>query len=147
MGGLLQDIGCDLPKELLTYEPNPSESASERLLAIFSETEPIDEAWTAALMTLKTKRPERETVQASITRDKVLYQRIYDYIFYRQLETFADSPIETLACYAARNTDFIALTATASGNLPEALRRWSEQIEYDTDNVRHLKDAVLTGRR
>lgn len=146
LGGLLQDIGCDLPKDLLTYEPNPSESASKRLLAIFSETEPIDEAWTAALMALKTKRPKRETVQASITRDKVLYQRIYDYIFYRQLETFADSPIETLACYAARNTDFIALTATASGDLPEALRRWSEQIEYDTDNVRHLKDAVLTGR-
>lgn len=146
LGGLLQDIGCDLPKDLLTYDPTPSESASERLLAIFSETEPIDEAWTAALMTLKTKRPEGEAVPASITRDKVLYQRIYDYIFYRQLETFADSPIEILARYAARNTDFIALTATASGDLPEALRRWSEQIEYDTDNVRRLKDAVLTGR-
>ena len=143
---LLIDLGCDLPKEALTYEPDTSEDAAKRLLAVLSETEPIDEAWTEALTALQTRPPKREAVQASIARNQALYQRIYDYIFYRQLETFIGVPIKALSLYANRNTDFIALLATATGDLPEALRRWSEQIEYDMDNVSLLQDAVLTGR-
>lgn len=143
---LLEDLGYDLSENLLTYEPDTSEKETERLLEILSETEPIDDAWTTTLTALKRQPPTGDTVQAAIRNEFPLYQRIYDYIFYRQLETFIDSPIEALARYAARNTDFIALAATASGDLPEALRRWSEQIEYDTDNVKLLQDAVLTGR-
>lgn len=70
---------------------------------------------------------------------------MYDYLFYRQLESFADVPSDVLATYATRNTDFIGLAAAVTGNLPEAVRRWSEQIEYDTDNVALLKEAAAAG--
>ena len=66
---------------------------------------------------------------------------MYDYLFYRQLESFAD----VLATYAKSNTDFISLAAAVTGDLPEAVRRWSEQIEYDTDNVALLKEAAAAG--
>ena len=45
----------------------------------------------------------------------------------------------------SRHLGFIALTAAATGDLPEAVRRWSEQIEYDTDNVALLKKAAAAG--
>lgn len=146
LSDLLTDLGCALPKGGLTYEPDTSEKGIECLLSVLSETEPIDDDWTAALTALKAKRPGNAALRTSFKEKEPLYQRIYDYIFYRQLETFSGSPIEALARYAGRSTDFIVLSAAASGDLPEALRRWSEQIEYDTDNVSLLKDAVLTGR-
>lgn len=115
-------------------------------MTVLTETEPIDDAWTASLTALTKERPTEDSLQASLRKDRPLYQRIYDYIFYRQLENFAGNPLEVLSRYAGRSTDFIALTAAASGDLSEALRRWSEQIEYDMDNVRLLQEAVLTGR-
>ena len=115
-------------------------------MTVLTETEPIDDAWTASLTTLTKERPTEDSLQVSLRKDRPLYQRIYDYIFYRQLENFSGSPIEVLSRYAGRSTDFIVLSAAASGDLPEALRRWSEQIEYDMDNVRLLQEAVLTGR-
>ena len=36
---------------------------------------------------------------------------------------------------------FISLATREFGNLPEQIRRWSEQIEYDEDNVGFLFDA------
>ena len=130
----------------LGYTPDTSKKSTDRLLTVLTETEPIDDAWTASLTTLTKERPTEDSLQVSLRKDRPLYQRIYDYIFYRQLENFAGNPIEVLSRYAGRSTDFIVLSAAASGDLPEALRRWSEQIEYDTDNVSLLKDAVLTGR-
>ena len=40
--------------------------------------------------------------------------------------------------YAFDATVFIALLTHQFGNLPEQIRRWSEQIEYDEDNVAFL---------
>ena len=39
-------------------------------------------------------------------------------------------------------TDFIFMETALHGNLEEALRRWSEQIEYDTDNVDWLLERL-----
>lgn len=110
----------------------------------------MDDAWTAQLKALQaqTANSAGSTALTGNTGTAGRYQRIYDYIFYRfyrQLETFADVPSDFLATYAGRSTDFIVLTAAATGNLPEAVRRWSEQIEYDTDNVALLKKAAAAG--
>ena len=40
-----------------------------------------------------------------------------------------------VARYAQDAAQFVFLTAAVSGDLPEALRRWSEQTEYSTENV------------
>ncbi|WP_296826211.1 flagellin lysine-N-methylase [uncultured Megasphaera sp.] len=146
LSDILTSLGYTLQADSLTYRPDTSKKRTDQLLTVLTETEPIDAAWTASLTALTKERPTEESLQASLRKDRPLYQRIYDYIFYRQLETFAGSSLEVLSRYAGRNTDFIALTAVASGHLPEALRRWSEQIEYDMDNVRLLQEAVLTGR-
>lgn len=146
LSDLLTSLGYTLQADSLTYKPDTSKKGTDRLLTVLTETEPIDDAWTASLTTLTKERPTEDSLQASLRKDRPLYQRIYDYIFYRQLENFSGSPIEVLSRYAGRSTDFIALTAAASGDLSEALRRWSEQIEYDMDNVRLLQEAVLTGR-
>lgn len=144
---LLKWLDYPLPRKGLTYEPATAEKGHERLLAVLGRTEPIDDTWTAQLKALQAQTANSASSTA-LTGNTVMagrYQRIYDYIFYRQLETFADVPSDFLATYAGRSTDFIALTAAATGDLPEAVRRWSEQIEYDTDNVALLKKAAAAG--
>ena len=47
---------------------------------------------------------------------------------------------EILIRYARESTDFILMESVLCGDFPENIRRWSEQIEYDTENV----DILLT---
>ena len=67
--------------------------------------------------------------------DSGRFNRIFHYILYRQLEQAAGQGTAQVLSFAYLNTDFILLSGLATGNLAEALRRWSEQIEYDPDNV------------
>lgn len=144
---LLEWLGYPLPDRELIYQPAIAQKDTERLLGVLSRTEPIDDAWTDQLKALPAQIAKSADAMALTGNTGMArrYQRIYDYIFYRQLETFADVPSAFLATYAGRSTDFIALTAAATGDLPEAVRRWSEQIEYDTDNVALLKKAAAAG--
>ena len=50
--------------------------------------------------------------------------------------------LDAVRAYARRSTDFIFMETALHGNLEEALRRWSEQIEYDTDNVDWLLERL-----
>ena len=142
---LLDGLGYPQPSAGLLYQPATTKEDYERLLTVLSRTEPIDDAWTALLNALQVRIASMETITAPDSERAKLYQRVYDYLFYRQLESFADVPADVLATYTARNTDFIGLAAAVTGNLPEAVRRWSEQIEYDTDNVALLKEAAAAG--
>lgn len=42
--------------------------------------------------------------------------------------------IDAVMTYARQSTDFIFMETAVFEDLPENIRRWSEQIEYDTDN-------------
>ena len=64
--------------------------------------------------------------------------KVYQYILYRQIDMLAEYSLESLVRYAFDATIFIALLTHQFGNLPEQIRRWSEQIEYDEDNVAFL---------
>lgn len=142
---LLDSLGYPQPSAGLLYQPATTKEDYERLLAVLSRTEPIDDAWTVLLDTMQARIASMETITSPEPERAKLYQRVYDYLFYRQLESFADVPADVLATYAKSNTDFISLAAAVTGDLPEAVRRWSEQIEYDTDNVALLKEAAAAG--
>ena len=47
--------------------------------------------------------------------------------------------------YARESVDFILLATAFYGDFPEQVRLWSEQIEYDTENVDRLL-SFLSGQ-
>lgn len=50
--------------------------------------------------------------------------------------------IDAVMTYARQSTDFIFMETAVFGDLPENIRRWSEQIEYDTDNTDILLSLI-----
>lgn len=115
----------------------------QELVTIYKKTEPIDEEWTKQLAHLETML---SSTTASTTMDLLkadtidvsALNKVYQYILYRQIDMLAEYSLESLVRYAFDATVFIALLTHQFGNLPEQIRRWSEQIEYDEDNVAFL---------
>ena len=107
------------------------------MLDCLEKTEPIDGAWTEQLLQLRS-----EQVAAD---DKVpqVFDRIYQYILYRALEHVPQYGMGTVLSYVQLNVDFIYLTYQLTGQLDESVRRWSEQIEYSTENVKILLDLLI----
>ena len=73
-----------------------------------------------------------------------MLQRIYQYIFYRQMERIPAWEADRISDYARMCTDFIVFHAGMTEDLAESLRRFSEQIEYSTVNVDVLLEAVAS---
>ena len=65
---------------------------------------------------------------------------------YRQLDKLDAYGPETLIQYARQSTQYIFLKAALTGDPLEAVRRWSEQIEYDTENVGKLLEGIDTSQ-
>ena len=115
----------------------------QELVTVYKKTEPIDEEWTNQLAHLEAMLSSTE---ASTTMDLLkvdtidvsALNKVYQYILYRQIDMLAEYSLESLVRYAFDATVFIALLTHQFGNLPEQIRRWSEQIEYDEDNVAFL---------
>ena len=115
----------------------------QELVTVYKKTEPIDEEWTKQLAHLETML---SSTTASTTMDLLnadtidvsALNKVYQYILYRQIDMLAEYSLESLVRYAFDATVFIALLTYQFGNLPEQIRRWSEQIEYDEDNVAFL---------
>lgn len=66
----------------------------------------------------------------------------YQYILYRALEHVPQYGWGTVLSYVQLNTDFIYLHYQLTGQLDESIRRWSEQIEYSTENVKILLELL-----
>ena len=121
----------------LRFHARTDAETCRALLDAYARTEPIDDAWTAQLAAL------RADVSACVaameayreTYDGALFDRALHYILYRQLDRLEQRGADALARYAQDAAQFVFLTAAVTGDLPEALRRWSEQIEYSTENV------------
>lgn len=113
----------------------------ERLLAArfdaLSGCETMDEAWARLLLDVKTKTPDAEAF------DGVVFQNIYQYIFYRQLEWWEDYGVEALFRYAAFSTALIRRLILSGTPPVTVLMHWSEEIEYSTENVEILLKALL----
>ncbi|MEZ7532498.1 flagellin lysine-N-methylase [Veillonella atypica] len=115
----------------------------QELVTIYKKTEPIDEEWTKqlahleAMLSSTTASTTMDLLNADII-DVSALNKVYQYILYRQIDMLAEYSLESLVRYAFDATVFIALLTHQFGNLPEQIRRWSEQIEYDEDNVAFL---------
>ena len=131
LAGLLAALGLSVPRETLRYRPRIDEQRRWEILRRFGKTEPIDEAWPEELKALEAS----PLPQACRDED---YQRIYEYLVYRQIEKAEERDWESIADYAALCTDFVVLWDALVPDTAGHLRRFSEQIEYSTENVEIL---------
>lgn len=141
---LLEGMGLAVPVEKLHFAPAPDETYYRQLLTSLAATEPIDEAWTARMQELLAQVP---TIVAQAGKykpayDAALFDRLYQYIFYRQLDKADTYGMQTLAEYARQSTEYIYLESALTHDPQESMRRWSEQIEYDTENVDDLCEEI-----
>ena len=104
------------------------------------DTEPIDDAWPQQLTALRLDchklLPRYAKLLAAQGADAA--EKLVSYILYRQLDKAERYGMEVLCRYARFNVVFIYLLAAKTEDLPEAVRRWSEQIEYDEENTARL---------
>ncbi len=129
--GLVHYVGLAVSRETLRYRLGIHEQRRREILRRFGKTEPIDEAWPEELKALEASPLQ----QACRDED---YQRIYEYLLYRQIEKAEERDWESIADYAALSTDFVALWDAQEKDTAGHLRRFSEQIEYSTENVEIL---------
>ncbi|WP_456155775.1 flagellin lysine-N-methylase [Veillonella sp.] len=139
-------LALDIDSAICDLEINQSISYCQKLIDLYAKTEPIDMEWSQQLDYLKAtliSTLAKNTVDLLQTTDsdKAVFNKVYQYILYRQIDMLAEYSLDTLVRYAFDATLFIGLAAHEFGNLPEQIRRWSEQIEYDEDNVGFLFDA------
>ena len=139
---VLSAIGLNLPNEMQEFSLAVNAENINKVLEIMAKTEPIDENWSKELSIMQDMdNVELKAKEYLENSDKNILNKIYKYILYRQLERLVDIDIEALINYAQYSILFIILHTMISKELGESIRRWSEQIEYDTDNV----DLILAG--
>ncbi len=121
-----------LPVQFEAAAPSPA------FLRGMERTEAIDDAWPQEL-----DRLEKDLAAHPVTLPQGgRYDRILAYILYRVLDRCPEYPMPVLIRYAKENAAFIAAQDALYGTCPEHLRRWSEQIEYSTENVDLLLQAL-----
>ena len=139
---VLAVIGLNLPNEMQEFSLAVNAENINKVLEIMAKTEPIDEKWSKELSIMQDMdNVELKAKEYLENSDKNILNKLYQYILYRQLERLVDIDIEALINYAQYSILFIILHTMISKELGESVRRWSEQIEYDTDNV----DLILAG--
>ncbi|MDU5296092.1 flagellin lysine-N-methylase [Veillonella sp.] len=124
-------LAFDLDPNLFQYTPKPSKQSFKELLDLYKQTEPIDENWTAQVNTLSSKLDQLiASVQTYIQQeDMSLFNKVYQYILYRQIDMLSDYSLES---------DYILIASALEGQPLKQVARWSQQIEYDEDNVELL---------
>ena len=133
-------LAFDLDPNLFQYTPKPSKQSFKELLDLYKQTEPIDENWTAQVNTLSSKLDQLSaSVQTYIQQeDMSLFNKVYQYILYRQIDMLSDYSLESILAYAKDATDYILIASALEGQPLKQVARWSQQIEYDEDNVELL---------
>ena len=133
-------LAFDLDPNLFQYTPKLSKQSFKELLDLYKQTEPIDENWTAQVNTLSSKLDQLiASVQTYIQQeDMSLFNKVYQYILYRQIDMLSDYSFESILAYAKDGTDYILIASALEGQPLKQVARWSQQIEYDEDNVELL---------
>ena len=133
-------LAFDLDPNLFQYTPKPSKQSFKELLDLYKQTEPIDENWTAQVNTLSSKLDQLiASVQTYIQQeDMSLFNKVYQYILYRQIDMLSDYSLESILAYAKDGTDYILIASALEGQPLKQVARWSQQIEYDENNVELL---------
>ena len=125
----------DLSKMIPDYL---EEGKIEKVLDIFSNTVPIDDKWKNEVLLIKSDYKKLLEGFDSKDIDIKKYEIPYQYIFFRQLELIEQYGTKKIIDYAIYSIIFIILYARLFHDDIEAVRRWSEQIEYNEDNINTL---------
>ena len=134
---VFQLLAFDLEPILFQYTPSPSGEYYKELLDLYKTTEPIDEAWTTQVNALSKDIDQVVTTVKSYVdqQDMSIFNKVYQYILYRQIDMLADYSLEAIIGYAKDGTEYMLMTSAVEGNSLKQIARWSQQIEYDEDNV------------
>ena len=146
---LLSRLSLSLPRRLLHVHPSFQKDQVHQVLQLLEETNPIDRAWTESLSFME-NHEEEISRKAELLAENLpphFLTNLYRYIFYRQLDECEAYDIEDAACYSSESVTFILLEYGRTGNLIRSVTRWSEQVEYDTENVYILLDSIWTHLR
>lgn len=136
---LCEQIGFSISAEDFQFDGKFISSIYKDIIDKLSRTEPIDEDWTNRMVWYGTH--EADVLKAFSEREPgrdALFGRILQYILYRRLEDIDYYGTEAVTAFAKGSSAFIYMEALLTGDTGEAMRRWSEQIEYDLDNVDFL---------
>lgn len=136
LSALLEELGCEERDGAIRFIPTED---IDGMLRHMERTEAIDENWSEELRCLKAHVAAFPAIEIP-TGPR--YDRMLQYILYRSIENAEAAGWPAVLSYARESVSFVALQDTLYGMNPEHLRRWSEQIEYSTENVELLLDAV-----
>ena len=133
-------LAFDIDSSYFQYSPNPDVQYYAKLLDLYGTTEPIDEEWTTQINILSHDTAKLITaVQSYIANhDMGLFNKVFQYILYRQIDMLADYSLESILSYARDGVEYILITSVIEGSPLKQVARWSQQIEYDEDNVELL---------
>jgi len=133
-------LAFDIDSSYFQYSPNPDVQYYAKLLDLYGTTEPIDEEWTTQINILSHDTGKLITaVQSYIANhDMGLFNKVFQYILYRQIDMLADYSLESILSYARDGVEYILMTSALEGSPLKQVARWSQQIEYDEDNVELL---------
>ena len=138
---LLEMLDIDISQDYLDLTNIISqyleEAKIEKILDIFCITEPIDSNWKNEVLLIK-----RYYKDYMNNLDIEKYELIYQYILFRQLELIEKHGIKKIIDYAIYSIIFIMLYERLYHDDIEAVRRWSEQIEYNEDNIEIILNEV-----
>lgn len=137
---IIAEIGIELPTEDFQFEPIPSAEDYSMLFDIMSGLEALSPKWSEQLHEL-TQNPEMATVKTAIYWEhcnQSMFNRLYQYILYRQLDQVTEHYPDSVVAYARDSTEFILICSAVFGEPLIQTALWSEQIEYDEDNVELL---------
>lgn len=139
---LLELLGIDISQDYLNLTNKLpeylNEDKIEEILDIFYITEPIDSNWKNEVLLIK--RNYKDYLNNLDDNFIKKFELIYQYILFRQLELTLDFGVKKIVDYAIYSIIFIILYAKSFNDDIEAVRRWSEQIEYNEDNI----DIILS---
>lgn len=141
---VLQTLNIIPIPHLTNFTPDTSEDYVDEMLHIMGDTEPIDDIWIAHITELQ-ENPAAMAQRMNTYQQECnfnFFNKIYQHILYRGLQFIDQYDLEAIILYANISTNFIMLETAVTGDLHEALRRWSEQIEYSTDNCEIILKSV-----
>lgn len=124
---LLRRLEQPVPDRALIFDGAPPSAV---YLARMRETEAIDDRWPEELARLCADLRGCPPLPTGVRYDRTL-----QYILLRQIDQIEDAGLPTLLRFARDSTAFVAAQDALYGPDMEHLRRWSEQIEYSTENV------------
>lgn len=140
---LLSRLHLSLPEKSTSFTPCFAHDFIQSLLERLEKTDPIDKEWTDSLSHMKSHA--RETAQKAVALAEKLspwfLTNLMRYILFRQLDECEAYDPKTAARYAREAVTFILLEYARTGDIIRSTTRWSEQIEYDTENVYILLDS------